>query len=167
MRPAKWFLAALMLMSALLVQLVVVNRLPLPVGVPDLLLLVIAIVALIEGPLPGALLGFASGLFADFASEHVIGRLALILCVLGYLVGQLTEEAERSLIVPLATVAGASALGVVLYVGTGLVVGDPRVHAAPLGPVIGSSVLYNLILTPFCYPLIRGLFARLDPQLKL
>lgn len=167
MRPAKWFLASLMLLTALLVQVVVVNRLPLPQGAPQLLLLVVAIVALIEGPLPGALLGFSAGLFADLASEHVIGRLALTLCLMGYLIGQLREEAERSLIVPLGAVASASAVGVALYIGTGFLVGDPRVHAAPLGPALGSSVLYNLILTPFCYPLIRGLFARLDPQLKL
>jgi len=56
------------LAAALLVQLTIVNRLPLPGGgVPDLVLLCVVGIGLVAGPQPGLIAGFCAGLALDLA----------------------------------------------------------------------------------------------------
>jgi rod shape-determining protein MreD len=58
-------LAVVAILTALLLQVDVVNRLRLPGGHPDLLLLVLVSLALVGGPAYGAVAGFAAGFAAD------------------------------------------------------------------------------------------------------
>lgn len=163
MSNAKWFACSFILLMALAIQLVVFDGLPLPLGNPDLLMLTLICIGLCTGPMQGMVLGFAAGLCADFMGEHAAGRMALVLCVIGYGVGLAADEAERSVLIPFAVVAFASALGVAGYALTGLFTGDPRVAVANVPSILVSRVLYDVVLTPFIYPLIRGLLRKLDP----
>src|SRR5204863_7645532 len=58
-------LATAFVVPGLLLQATVVNRLPLPEGWPDLVVLVVIALALVGGPAYGAVVGFSAGLAAD------------------------------------------------------------------------------------------------------
>ena len=76
------------LFVAVIVQLTVVNRLPLPGGdAPDLVLLLVAAVAVTSNTMIATLTGFAGGLALDIAPpvSHYAGEYALVFCLVGYL----------------------------------------------------------------------------------
>jgi rod shape-determining protein MreD len=161
--PRVW-VAALCLVAALVLRLSVLARLHLPLGPPDLVLVVLGSAALVLGPGEGAALGFGIGLVGDLLSDHTLGRLALVLCVVGYGIGLLRDEAERSTLVPLAVIAGASAVSVLGYAVTGEILGDPQAASSPVLHRLAGAVLYDLLLTPFIFPLVSGLMRRLAPE---
>ena len=68
-------------------QLTVVDRIAFPGGAgPDLVLLVVAALALAGGPMAGVLTGFLAGLALDVAppGSHFVGQNALVFCLVGY-----------------------------------------------------------------------------------
>lgn len=87
MTVTRVLLTAVLVFTAALLQVTVVNVLHLPGGGPDLVLLVVIGLALVGGPTYGAVTGFAAGLLVDFmppvATE--VGRWALVFCLAGYL----------------------------------------------------------------------------------
>ncbi len=145
-------LAGVLVIVAIVVQVTVVTRLPFPGGVtPDLVLLVVVALALVHGPLGGAVTGFCAGLAADLAppAVHPIGQYALVLCALGYLCGLARGESERSSVLPFI-VAGAGALvGTLLYALVGALFGDARITWATVRSVLWLSVLYDVMVSPF------------------
>ena len=70
------------------------------------------------------MLGFFGGLLIDLAppADHVAGRWALALMVVGYLAGQVRPEAGRSALAALATVAAASFVGTSIFALSGLLI---------------------------------------------
>ncbi|GAB3214163.1 rod shape-determining protein MreD [Marinactinospora thermotolerans] len=142
-----------------LVQTALVNRIPFPWGVgPNLVVLVLAVVALRTSSAVGALLGFAAGLAVDVLppADSQIGRYALVLAVAGYLVGALRDTSWRSGLWPLGVVA-ATTVGVGLgHAFVGLAVGDPRVSAETILHDLPLSLLLTMIVAPFVvYPVNR------------
>ena len=80
-------LSAILLAAALVLQLTVVNRLPLPGGgAPDLVLLTVVALGLCGSPAAGAVTGFCAGLGLDLAppGSYLIGEYALVFCLIGY-----------------------------------------------------------------------------------
>src|SRR6201986_4072237 len=97
-------------------QLTIVNRIAFPGGAgPDLVLLVVAALALAGGPMAGVLTGFLAGLALDVAApgSHFVGQNALVFCLVGYACGLLAEtphDAEQghtALFEIVVTAAGA------------------------------------------------------------
>lgn len=153
--------------SALVLQLTVVTRLPFPGDVePDLVLVAVVALALANGPLPGAVTGFATGLAADIAppADHTIGRYALVLCVVGYLCGLILDDLEGSGFTPFAAMALGVLGGALLYVGVGAILGDPRVTLPAVTRVLPVSVLYDVVLSPFVLYAVVWLIRRVDPH---
>jgi rod shape-determining protein MreD len=155
-------LSTLLILTAAVLQMTVVNRLPLPGTGPDLVLLVVIGLAIVVGPTAGASFGFAAGLLVDLMPPTAteVGRWALVLCLVGYLAGQVTIDARRSVLRVLAVVAGLSAVSVVLYAGVGLLFGDSRVTADLFVSILLSTVLYDLLLAPFVIPGVMALARR-------
>jgi rod shape-determining protein MreD len=88
-----------LLVLAVLVQVTIVNRLPLPGdATPDLVLLVVVALAVTSGPLPGMLAGFAGGLALDVAPpvSNLAGETALVFCAAGYACGVLANQMSSS-----------------------------------------------------------------------
>lgn len=163
MSTTKWIASLLVIFTALVVQLVIVDGLQLPMGNPDLVAVAVICLALCTGPFQGLVLGFVAGLSVDFSGEHAAGRYALVLSLIGYAVGNLVDESERTALVPLLTVAVGSAVSVLGYALTGLFTGDGRLGAVNLIGLLAGRVIYDVVLTPFLYPLLRGLLNRLEP----
>ena len=156
-------ISALLLVLALLLQRTLVGQLDLPFGRPDLVVVTLACVAVLLGPGWGASFGFGIGLLADLLSDHTLGQLALVLCLIGYAVGMLSRDVERSVLVPLAAAAAACAAAVGLVALFGALLGDSRLA---LGEVAGravSTAVYAFLLTPLLFPMVAASLRRLDP----
>ena len=144
-------LTAVLLVVALVLQLTVVNRLPLPgAGGPDLVLLVVVALGLSGGPATGAVTGFCAGICLDLAppGSYLIGEYALVFCVIGYLCGRLSGAVNRSAVLTIVAAMGAAATGEALYAAIGLAVSDPQVTWDSVQRVLPASVIYDVVLTP-------------------
>ncbi|MFF5971988.1 rod shape-determining protein MreD [Streptomyces sp. NPDC012769] len=166
MKLNRILLSAALVVVALVVQVSVLARLQLPGAVPDLVLLTVVALALVYGHVTGALVGFSAGLIADLAppADHAAGRYALVLCVVGYLVGLARPENGRlkSAAGPMAVVAVTAVGSTLLYAGVGALVGDTAARHVGLGFLLFTAALYDLLLAPFTVPLIMAIARRAE-----
>lgn len=134
--------------------------------VPNLALLVVVAAALVRGPEFAAVLGFLSGVAIDVAppADHVVGRWALALVVVGYLAGRVRHDARTSAIAAVIAVAASSFVGTSIFALSGMVLHDPAVPASEALSVIPVAVVYDVLLTPFVLPVMMRLFRRLEPH---
>jgi len=160
----RFFLGAATVLTALLLQVTVLTRLPLPGAAPDLLLVLVVAYALVEGPLSGMTTGFVAGVLADSLSDHALGRLALAYAVVGYLTGFVEDETDRSTLVPFLAVGGGALGAVLIYSAEGILLGDQRMTLYAIGRSLVSSVPYAVVLTPFVLPAVGALVRRVDPE---
>jgi rod shape-determining protein MreD len=152
---------------ALIVQVSAANRLPLPGAIaPDLVLLAVVALALVNGPLVGLVTGFCAGQTVDIVppADHAIGRLALVYCLVGYISGLFTDEMDRSPVTPFVGVAVGALAGTVLYVGVGMVLGDPRASWPVASRVVPLAVLYDVLASPFVVWAVLRLTRRLEGE---
>ena len=133
--------------------------------VPNLCLLVVVAAALTRGPQFAMALGFGAGVLLDLAppADHVAGRWALALVLVGYVAGRVRQDSRPSAVAVVATVAASSFLGTSIFALSGLLVGDLDVSVPGLLQVIGVAVLWDVLLTPFVLPLVMRTFDRLEP----
>lgn len=136
---------------------------------PDLCLLVVVAAGLAWGAQSGMLLGFASGVLLDLVppADHLVGRWALALMVVGYVAGRVRADLRPHLRPPVgtvvATVAACSFVGTSVFALSGLLLGDTEVGVGGLLEVIAVGLVWDVALTPLVLPpLMRG-FARLEP----
>ncbi|GHF35608.1 rod shape-determining protein MreD [Streptomyces mashuensis] len=164
MRLNRILLSTALVVVALVLQVSVFARLHLPGAVPDLLLLVVVGLSLVYGHTAGALIGFGAGLLADLAppADHATGRYALVLCVVGYLVGLARPETGRvrSATLPMLAVVAAAVVSTLLYAGVGSLVGDTAARHVGLTGLVLTAALYDLLLAPFTVPLIMAVARR-------
>ena len=122
--------------------------------------------ALTRGPQFAALLGFVAGVALDLAppADHVAGRWALALVVVGYLAGRMRQSTRPTATAVVATVAASSFVGSSIFAISGLVLRDPPLAVPDLLQVILVAVGWDILLTPFVLPLVMGMFVRLEPS---
>jgi rod shape-determining protein MreD len=140
------------------VQLTIVDRIAFPGGGgPDLVLLLVAALALAGGPMAGVLTGFLAGLALDVAppGSHFTGQDALVFCLVGYACGLLAddfsgdaEQGHSALFEILVTAAGA-VCGEALVALLGVMLSDPRVSWPAITNVLPAAVAYDILLCPF------------------
>jgi len=154
-------LAVASLAIALVVQLVVLNGLHLPGGgVPDLMLVLVAVLAATGSPVRGMVTGFVAGLAVDIAppGSAVLGEYALTFCLVGWAAGKLSRVADQSALRALAGLAAVVVLGEALVAGISIGLDPAQFSLAHARQVLPSAVAYDLILLPFL--LYLGLRAR-------
>jgi rod shape-determining protein MreD len=137
--------------------------------VPNLVLLVVVAVAIARGPEVAAPLGFLGGLVLDLAppADHVAGRWALALVVAANVAGRVRQDARRSTVVALVTVAAASFLATSVFALSGMALGDTVVDPAAALRVVAVSVGYDLLLAPFVLPVVFRLLHSEQPQSRV
>lgn len=162
---ARVMLTAVLLATAVVVQTVVLSRIPLPGATPDLVLIVVVSLALVQGSNSGAVTGFFGGLLLDVVppADAQVGRWALVLALVGWFAGRAGGAAESSALVPVLTVALASLGAVLGYAAVGFALGDPAVTGAAVLGALPTAVLYNTLLAPFLVPLLMRLARRVEP----
>jgi rod shape-determining protein MreD len=152
--------------AAVVLQLTVVNRLPLPGGAgPDLVLITVAALAVTGGPMAGVLTGFFGGLALDIAppGSHLTGEYALVFCLVGYACGLAGAMGERAPLSEVALTAVGAAVGEALQAGLGVMVSDPRVTWPAIRHVLPYAVVYDVLLTPFVLWIVATLALRSEP----
>ncbi len=134
--------------------------------VPNLCLLVVVGAALTRGPQFAVLLGFVAGVALDLAppADHVAGRWALALVVVGYVAGRVRQDVKPTAIAVVATVAASSFIGTSVFAITGMLLQDPTLDVSQLLQVILVAVLWDVLLTPFVLPPVMTMFNRLQPE---
>ena len=143
-------------LTALLLQSTVFSQIELFEAKPELTYLITVILAMIEGPSAGASGGFAAGMAQDFLLNQPKGITALTLTLLGYSVGMIRQYiATPSPALPVLLVTGATAGGLLFYGLVSFLLGELDVGWGFLVRVAVLSSLYNGILTPLAYPVLR------------
>ncbi|HET8960520.1 rod shape-determining protein MreD [Nocardioides sp.] len=134
--------------------------------VPNLCLLVVVGAALTRGPQFAVVLGFLAGVALDLAppADHVAGRWALALVVVGYLAGRVRQDVKPTAVAVVATVAASSFIGTSIFAITGMVLQDPLLDVGEVLQVILVAVLWDVLLTPFVLPPVMTMFNRLQPE---
>ena len=158
--------ATLAISVALVLQVSVFPHVAWQGVVPNLVLLVVVGAALVRGAQFAMVLGFVAGVLLDLAppADHVAGRWALALLVVGYVAGRVAPDVRATAGAVVATVAASSFLGTSAFALSGLLLRDPAVGIPDLLEVIAVAVAWDVLLTPFVLPVVMGLFRRLEPE---
>ena len=154
---------AVVLVVAVLVQSTVLARLRLAGVRPDLLVLAVVSVAVATDPTTGAVFGFVAGLVADLLFDLPVGVSALVYTAAGFAVGTVRVYVTSHHPLVHLVLAGAATLASVWCCGLLLRVFDLSSWAAVAraGPLAAG---YNLLLTPFVYPVVWALTERVPAR---
>lgn len=150
--------------AAVVLQTTVLSQVAIEGVVPDLALVLVVAAALVRGPELGAVTGFVAGLAIDLAppADHVAGRWALALVIVGYLAGRLRYDARSPVSAVLAVGAG-SFVGTSVFALSGLLLHERVVPVAEMLQVIALSVFLDIIIAPLVLPPLLALVLRLRP----
>jgi len=149
--------SAVVVAFTVVLQLTVVDRIAFPGGAgPNLVLLVVAALALAGGPMAGVLTGFLAGLALDVAppGSHFVGQNALVFCLVGYACGLLAEETSdpehgHTALFEIVVTAAGAIVGEALLALLGVMLSDPRVTWPAIKHVLPVAVAYDVLLCPF------------------
>lgn len=143
-------------LTALVLQTTVFAQIKLGGAKPELVYLVTVILAFLEGPASGAVAGFAGGMAQDFLLNLPKGITALTLTLVGYAVGTVRQYVVTpSPLLPVFVVAGATIGGILFYGLVAFLLGQLTVGASYLVRVALLSGLYNALVTPLVFPVVR------------
>jgi rod shape-determining protein MreD len=150
------------LFAAVVIQLTVVNRLPLPgATAPDLVLLLVTAIAVTTSPTTGAVVGFAGGLALDVAppAAHYAGEYALVFCLAGYAAARVVRAiwdraGEHDTVATFTVMAAAAAAGEAGKAVLGMLLSDPDVTGAAVSRVLPGAILYDILLSPLAFWLV-------------
>ena len=133
--------------------------------VPNLALLVVVSAALVRGPQFAASLGFVAGVLVDLAppADHIAGRWALALVVVGYIAGRARQDVRPSATAVVLTVAASSFIGASIFAFSGLLLRDPLLPVAEMTQVVLVAVVWDVLLTPFVLAAVMLLLRRMQP----
>lgn len=150
--------AAATMTLATIVQVAFVNGFELAEGRTDVAVVVLVCIALLRGPLFGAVCGFWAGLIVDVATLGTLGLTSLLLTVAGYWAGRLGEltsqhgnQRSRILLAVTLITVGVQIGSLVVH----LLLGDSASVGALLGRVLLPTLLLNVAVGFPLYWLFR------------
>ena len=151
--------------TALVLQSTVFSAINLGGAKPELVYLVTIVLAFLEGPSSGALAGFAGGMAQDFLLNQPKGITALTLTLVGYAVGALRLFITTpSPLLPVVLVGAATIAGELFWGLVSFLLGQLTVSATELVRTALLSGLYNAVLTPILFPVVRRLAEASRPR---
>lgn len=134
----------------------------------DLTPLVVMAVGLLAGSLPGAVMGFAMGLFVDMALVQTLGVTSLLLMAVGYWSGRFRELRDPSHgLIPLAAGVAASAVTTIGFSVFQFLLGiDAPVSFLLVRQMLAVTLLGGLLALPVYRLVLRivGSSLREDPR---
>ena len=154
---------AVVLVVAVLIQSTVLARLRLAGVRPDLLVLAVVAVAMASDAPTGAVFGFDAGLVADLLFDLPVGVSALVYTAVGFAVGTVRVYVTSHRPLVHLVLAGAASLASAWCCGLLLRVFDLSTWAAVVRAGL-LVALFNLLLTPFVYPVVWALAERVPAR---
>lgn len=155
------------MLTAVLFQTTVLPKIDLFGVAPDLVLVIVICFALLEGPSGGAAIGFAGGLLRDLLLDAPKGLTGLAYLIVGYIVGSVRPYVEStSVFVPIFGVFAGSLAATALYEMLKALLGFATTGLAKSVELVIVTALYNTLLVPFVYPLVRR-FSQIESSKKV
>ncbi len=154
--PGAFVRTGLLVLLAVIIQVAGIQSIPILGGTVDITPLFVAAVAIYAGSIPGAIVGFATGLLLDLAIGQTLGLSSLVLTALGYGVGRYRDMRDPShglLPIPVAAAATAGYYAAVAAVSFMLEIGA-TVSLLVLREAVITVLLNVAIALPF-FALIR------------
>jgi len=151
--------AGAVLLVAALLQISIVSDIRVADGAPDLVLVLVVLVALMRGPLVGSAAGFWAGLVLDVATYQTLGLTSLLLTLAGYWSGRFGEATTRSSAHPPLIAVALATFGVAI--GSALLhfmLGSSVPASELFGRVLLPTLALNLLITYPLYRLARAVF---------
>jgi rod shape-determining protein MreD len=144
------------ILSALLLQTTIFAEINLLGAKPELMYLITIAFGMLEGPASGAITGFVGGMAQDFLLDAPKGITALTLTLLGYAIGMARQFiVSPSPVLPVVLVALGTFGGVLFYGVVSFLLGQLDSTWLYLLRVAVLSAIYNAILTPLVFPIMR------------
>ena len=143
------------ILTALVLQSTVFAQITLGGARPELVYLATIVLAFLEGPSSAAVAGFFGGMAQDFLLNTPKGITALTLTLLGYVVGNLRQYfTTPNPLLPVFVVGAGTSAAVVFERLVAYLLGTGTGFLYVLQVAVLSG-LYNMLLTPFLFPILR------------
>ncbi|MGH2812917.1 MAG: rod shape-determining protein MreD [Actinomycetota bacterium] len=163
----RFVLLALLVVTAVILQSALLSRIRLFGVAPDVIALTVIALAILEGPFVGAASGFGGGVLRDVLLETPAGLSSISYLTVGYAVGSIRPYVQStSVLVPIAAVGLGTLASGAFYVLLTFLLGGPPEPLERVARVVGLTAVYNALLTPIFFPLIRRL-SSLAPRERL
>lgn len=145
-------------LTAAMLQVVVVSSLTVFGGTADLLLVTVVCVGLLRGAIPGAVAGFAGGLVVDLATLDTLGVSSLVLTLAGLWAGRYGETSARGRrLPPLVAVGSITILAALFAVVLRALLGEEVVAEIALVTALAPALALNLAIALPVFAAVRAL----------
>jgi len=126
-------------------------------GIPDLVIALTVSVALMRGPIYGAVVGFVAGLLIELlAPVGTLGVLAVIYMSLGAFCGRYCGRPEASgLVAPIGLIVACAGITQVAYAAVLVSLGAPFSFPTFIGRVLLAQMVLTALLSPPMLLLVR------------
>jgi rod shape-determining protein MreD len=157
-------IAALMI-AALAIQSTLLPLATLLGVIPQLVLVVVVSLAYIDGERVGIIAGFTGGLLMDLLIPGApVGVNALLFVLIGYGVARFRQlTPSEGVWTPVVVVIFASIVAEFGYGLLQIMFGQPWIALSDTAKVAGLVIVYNTLLTPFVFPVVRRVSERFGP----
>ncbi len=163
----RFFITAVIIIAAYLLQCTVFSSLELAGIKPNLLIIITASFGFMRGSREGMLVGFVSGLLADIQFGDMIGFYALIYLLVGFINGLFQRlYFDEDIKLPLFLISISEFLyGIIVYFLTYLLRSDFN-FLLYLNKIILPELIYTIVITLGLYPLILFINHKLEAEEK-
>ena len=167
MKIKRFFITAVIIIAAYLLQCTVFSSLELAGIKPNLLIIITASFGFMRGSREGMLVGFVSGLLADIQFGDMIGFYALIYLLVGFINGLFQRlYFDEDIKLPLFLISISEFLyGIIVYFLTYLLRSDFN-FLLYQNKIILPELIYTIVITLGLYPLILFINHKLEAEEK-
>jgi rod shape-determining protein MreD len=141
---------ALMAIVVVILQITVMPYITVADGIPDLVVALVVSVAVLRGPLVGAVTGFACGFIVELTTPiGTLGVLALLYLAVGFWCGRFADRPEASTIgLPLVLIVAGAAFVQVGYALFQLLLGTEMTASVIALRIVVPTVALSALLAP-------------------
>ena len=167
MKIKRFFITAVIIIAAYLLQCTVFSSQELAGIKPNLLSIITASFGFMRGSREGMLVGFVSGLLADIQFGDMIGFYALIYLLIGFINGLFQRlYFDEDIKLPLFLISISEFVyGIIVYFLTYLLRSDFN-FLLYLNKIILPELIYTIVITLVLYPLILFINHKLEAEEK-
>ena len=145
----------LVVLTAFFLQVAVMPQFKLFGCQPDLMLVIAVVIAVTDGPVEGAIVGFCGGLLLDIASPQVMGVGAFSRAVAAFLAGMMKDFfMTYTILLPVLLVFIMSLLEPSIHQATLAMLGQEQLPPFNV-VVLFAAALYNVLTVFVLYPILR------------